>query len=151
MIRAAALALVLAAGAAGAAPRWLPVPGAPDIAIDAGSVDVQGSLVTVSVGGPPSLLRPLRDASDRNGATWHRAVLRTQFDCGHRQLRVLGLVGYGTAGQVMQASTTAGSARPVPADAAGEALYDASCELARALEPRPSPAALRAQAAAPRP
>lgn len=135
MKRPATALLVLAAGAAFAVPSWLPVPGAPELAIDAASIDVRGSVVSVSVRGSPSTLLQHQAAAGTGAKPvgWHRALVRLQFDCGQRQMRTLGVVGYDRAGQAVHSSAVPSKTMPVPQDGVIEGVYDASCELGRAL------------------
>ena len=123
---AAGLAAALAAASALAVPPWLPVPGLPEVAIEAASIEVRGSVVGVSVRGSPATLL-------RQKASWHNTVLRLQFDCAQRQVRTAGILGYDSAGKAVHSSSLPSQAAAVPNDGVIDVLYDASCELGRAL------------------
>jgi hypothetical protein len=123
---AAGLAAALAATAALAVPPWMPVPGLPEVAIEAASIDVRGPVVGVSVRGSPAVLL-------RQKASWHRTVLRLHFDCAQRQVRTVGVLGYDGAGKAVHSSALPSPATVVGNDGVLDVLYDASCELGRAL------------------
>ncbi|TFY97712.1 hypothetical protein [Ramlibacter humi] len=117
-----------------AVPPWLPVPGAPELAIEASSIEVRGPVVAVSVRGSPSqLLKRTSSDAAATGPRWHNAVLRLQFDCAQRQVRTAGVLGYDAAGKAVHSSALPSTAVPVPNDGVLDVLYDAGCELGRAL------------------
>lgn len=132
---AAAVLGLMMTGSAFAVPRWLPVPGVPELAIEASSIEVREAVVAVSVRGSPTMLlkRTSSNAGAVPGPAWHNAVLRLQFDCAQRQLRTVGVLGYDGTGKAVHSSTLPSAAAAVPNDGVLDTLYDASCELGRAL------------------
>jgi hypothetical protein len=127
----AVLLLAIAAAPAFAVPAWLAVPGAPELAIGMASIDVLGPAVRVSVrGGPRALVTPIAEGST---GPWHWTVARMEFNCSRRQMRTQGFVAYDSANHVVHSSTLRSDWRLVPGEGDLAAVYDASCELARAL------------------
>ena len=136
-MRKGSIAVMLAAGCLGAQAAtalWQPVPGAPEMQVDTGSLEAQGSLVTawVRLAGSSQVLR---GAAFEPGGTLpphHRRVVEAQVDCHRRTVRTLGSQALDTRGRPVYMATVRGRALPLPADEGLGWLYDALCELARA-------------------
>lgn len=128
------LACVLAAcmvPATAEAAAWRAVPGASELEIAAGSLQQEGPRVSawLRTWGRSALVPELAGWNARAPRV-HRTLLRTEFDCGRRSLRVLAAHAYGSDGAPLFLSGTAGPWLPVPeADLAW--AYDAVCEAAR--------------------
>jgi hypothetical protein len=113
------------------ADRWSPLPGAPELAVDLGSLRQEQARVTVWVrwwGWPmavvalqPQVPRPAR-------AT--RSVLLAEFDCAQRTVRSLATHAYDAAGTPVLMSSVPGPLLPLPGEELGW-TYDAVCEMAR--------------------
>jgi hypothetical protein len=113
------------------AQRWSPVPGAPELAVDLGSLRQEHARVTVWVrwwGWPatvvalsPQLTRPPRVT---------RSVVLTEFDCTGRTLRALAAHAYDAAGTPVLMSSVPGPLLPLQGEELGW-TYDAVCEMAR--------------------
>ena len=127
----AAAVLACAFTAAGHAAEWTPVPGAPDVAIDLGSVQQERARVTVWVRwwGQPALLPELAVHGARPPRI-HRTAQRTEFDCSRRTMRTLAVHAYDGAGSPVFMSSVPGAVRPVAGGELGW-TYDAVCEAAR--------------------
>jgi hypothetical protein len=110
---------------------WSPVPGAPELALDLGSLRQDHARVSVWVrwwGWPatvvalsPQLTRPPR-------AT--RSVVLTEFDCTRRTLRALAAHAYDASGTPVLMSSVPGPVLPLQGEELGW-TYDAVCEMAR--------------------
>ena len=123
-VAASLFACALPAGAA----EWLPVPGAPDLAIDTGSLLQERAQVAAWIrwwGRAPLLADPVP------AGRVHRTVLRTAFDCSRRTVRVLAAHAYDSRGAPVFMSSVPGPEQPVRGDELAWA-YDAVCEAARA-------------------
>lgn len=123
---------VATAAAAAQAASWTAVPGAPDVAIDLASLQLERSRVTVWVRwwGRPADAPEL--ALHRIGPVRiNRSALRTEFDCGKRTMRTLATHAYDGAGSPVFMSSVPGPVRPVEGQEL-EWTYDAVCEAARA-------------------
>ncbi|NML47010.1 hypothetical protein HHL11_24915 [Ramlibacter sp. G-1-2-2] len=120
-----AIACVAACSGASAA-AWFPVPGAPEVNVDLGSLEQQGQRVVLWVrwwGRAPLLAQ--------DAPAVHRSTLRLEFDCGARAVRMLEAQGHDAQGRAVFMSSVPGPSRKVT----GEDLawtYDAVCEAARA-------------------
>ena len=127
------LAMVLASAAAAAqAASWIAVPGAPEVAIDLASLQLERSRATVWVRwwGRPAAAPEL--AVQRLGPLRiNRSALRTEFDCAHRTMRTLAMHAYDGGGAPVFMSSVPGPVRPVEGPEL-EWTYDAVCEAARA-------------------
>ncbi|TWO70639.1 hypothetical protein FN976_13855 [Caenimonas sedimenti] len=128
--RMAAAALCLGATVAAQA-AWRPVPGAPDLDIELGSMQAEHSLVAVWVRswGRHALLPDLATHGARPPRI-QRTALRLEFDCSRRTMRVLAANAYATTGAPAFMTSTPGPVLPVTGDDLGWA-YDAVCEAAR--------------------
>ena len=130
-LRALLLATAMVPAAAQAA-AWTAVPGAPEVAIDLTSLQLERSRATVWVRwwGRPAAAPEL--AVQRLGALRiHRSALRTEFDCAHRTMRTLATHAYDGGGAPVFMSSVPGPVRPVEGQEL-EWTYDAVCEAARA-------------------
>lgn len=122
---------IASTGAGAAAATWTPVPGAPEVAIDLASLQLERTRVTVWVRwwGRPAVAPEL--AVQRLGPVRvNRSALRTEFDCGNRTMRTLATHAYDGAGSPVFMSSVAGPVRPVEGEELGW-TYDAVCEAAR--------------------
>jgi hypothetical protein len=131
----AATASCLVASAAAQAAVWRPVPGAPDVEIELGSLQMEHSRVLIWVRwwGRHALL-PAFATQGARPPRIQRTALRLEFDCGRRTMRVLAANAYATAGAPSFMTSTPGAVVPV----AGDDLvwtYDAVCEAARSERP----------------
>lgn len=128
-----AFAAAIASACAGAAAAsWTAVPGAPDVAVDLRSLQLDHGRVTVWVRwwGRPAVAPEL--AAHRLGQVRvHRSALLTEFDCGRRTLRTLAMHAYDGAGSPVYMSSVPGPVQPVEGAELGW-TYDAVCEAARA-------------------
>lgn len=102
------------------APRWTPVPGAPEVLIDLRSVQFRGS---VAQGWVKNLPGPLPS----------RSATLARFDCQARTLQVMGTIGYDAQGKPMTSSSLPGRPGPLPDHEAMGWVYDALCEGARSM------------------
>ena len=127
LVAAASLCLAAAAHAA----TWSPVPGAPDVEIDTGSLQQQQARVSAWLRwwGRPSLVPELA-AFGARGPRVQRTVLRAEFDCSGRTVRVLAAHAYGASGAPVFMSSVPGPQHAVHG-ADLEWAYDAACEAAR--------------------
>ena len=130
MVRVAAIATCLSASAAADA-AWRPVPGAPDVDIELGTMQVEHTRVVVWARwwGRHALLPDVATQGARPPRI-QRTALRLEFDCGHRTMRVLAANAYASSGAPTFMTSTPEAPRPV----AGDDLawtYDAVCEAAR--------------------
>jgi hypothetical protein len=126
-----ALATCILVAQPAVAERWSPVPGAPELALDLGSLRQEQARVSVWVrwwGWPatvvalsPQITRPPR-------AT--RSVVLTEFDCTRRTLRALAADAYDAAGTPILMSSVPGPLLPLQGEELGW-TYDAVCEMAR--------------------
>lgn len=132
-LREAVFAATIASACAGAAAgSWTAVPGAPEVAIDLDSLQLERTRVTVWVRwwGRPAIAPEL--AVHRMGPVRvNRSALRTEFDCGNRTMRTLATHAYDGAGSPVFMSSVPGPVRPVEGGELGW-TYDAVCEAARA-------------------
>jgi hypothetical protein len=113
------------------AERWSAVPGAPELAVDLGSLRQEHARVTVWVrwwGWPatvvalsPQLARPPRVT---------RSVVLTEFDCTGRTLRAMAAHAYDASGTPVLMSSIPGPLLPLQGEELGW-TYDAVCEMAR--------------------
>ena len=114
-LRAVVFATAIVSAAAGAhAASWTAVPGAPDVAIDLASLQLERSRVTVWVRwwGRPAFAPEL--AVHRMGPVRvHRSALRTEFDCSKRTMRTLATHAYDGAGSPVFMSSVPGPVRRV--------------------------------------
>lgn len=118
-------------GIAGAA-SWRPVPGAPEVEIALGSLQLERQLVLVWLRMPGrSALAPDLVVQGAGVPRIQRTALHAEFDCGRRTLRILAATAYGGAGGPLAMTSTPGRAQPVEGGAMGW-TYDAVCEAARA-------------------
>jgi len=120
----------LLAGAAAAA-SWWPVPGAPELALDLGSLRQEHARVTVWVrwwGWPVAVVALQPQVTRPPRAT--RSVVLAEFDCAHRTLRALATHAYDAAGTPILMSSVPGPWLPVQGEELGW-TYDAVCEMAR--------------------
>lgn len=125
----AAGALLVAGGARAA--TWSPVPGAPDVEIDTGTLQQQQERVSAWLRwwGRPALVPGLA-AFGARGPRVQRTVVRMEFDCVQRTVRVLAAHAYASDGAPVFMSSVPGPQQAVN----GSELawtYDAVCEAAR--------------------
>lgn len=114
---------LIAAGAFPAlaqAPRWAPVPGAPEVLIDLRSVQFRGSTAQGWVKNLP-------------GPWPSRSATLARFDCQARTLQVMASIGYDAQGRPVTSASLLGRPGPLPEDEAMGWVYDALCEGARSL------------------
>ena len=131
-LRGLVCATACAAGGAAAAATWTAVPGAPEVAIDLGSLHLERSRATVWVrwwGRPAFAPDPAADGM--RAVRVNRSAVRTEFDCGRRTVRTLALHAYDAGGAPVFMSSVPGPVQPVVDGELGW-TYDAVCELARA-------------------
>ena len=131
-LRPLVLATAMATAGAAHAAAWTAVPGAPEVAIDLASLQIERSRATVWVRwwGRPAAAPEL--AVQRLAAVRiNRSALRTEFDCAHRTMRTLAMHAYGSGGAPVYMSSVPGPVRPVEGQEL-EWTYDAVCEAARA-------------------
>lgn len=102
------------------APRWTPVPGAPEVLLDLRSVQFRGSMAQ---GWVKNLPGPLSS----------RAATLARFDCQARTLQVLGTIGYDAQGKPVTSDSLPGRAMPLPDQESMGWVYDALCEGARSM------------------
>ncbi|RYY95562.1 MAG: hypothetical protein EOO24_22665 [Comamonadaceae bacterium] len=127
---AAAIGACTAASAQAAA--WRPVPGAPDIEMALGSLQVERAQVVVWLRWPGRHpLVPELASQAARGARVSRTALHTEFDCSRRTMRILAATAYDAAGTALFMDSTPRPARPVEGADLGW-TYDAACEAARA-------------------
>jgi len=122
-----AIALLFAAGAQAA--TWLPVPGAPDVEIDAAWLQQAPPVVEAWLrwrGRPALASAQLAELRVRV----QRSVLRAEFDCSRRTVRVLAVHAYAGGGAPVFMSSVPGARQPVQGPELAWA-YDAVCEAAR--------------------
>lgn len=131
------LALTAAAGgclwtAVATAATWRPVPGAPEVEIEFGSMELERTrvLVWLRMAGRPALVPELA-AHGARAPRISRTALRTEFDCGHRTMRILAANAYDSGGATTFMSSIPGPVLPVQGEDMGW-TYDAVCEAARA-------------------
>lgn len=125
---AALVASTLALGSGVAAAGWQPVPGAPDVQVDAASIQHERTKVVAWLRwwGRPAFL----PATDVRAVRVHRSTVLAEFDCAQRTLRPLAANGYDSAGTAVFMASTPGPAQPVRGEELGW-TYDALCEAAR--------------------
>jgi hypothetical protein len=113
------------------AQRWSAVPGAPDVAVDLGSLrqDHARVLLWVRWWGWPATVVALSPQVARP-ARVTRSVLLTEFDCGNRTLRAHAAHAYDAAGTPVLMSSVPGPVLPLQGEELGW-TYDAVCEMAR--------------------
>ena len=131
-LRGLVFAAAMASSGAAMAASWTAVPGAPDVAIDLGSLHLEGARATVWVRwwGRPAAAPEL--AVQRLGQVRvNRSALLTEFDCSRRTMRTLAMHAYDGAGSPVFMSSVPGPVRPVDGGELGW-TYDAVCEAARA-------------------
>ena len=128
LVRVAAIAICLSAPAEAS---WRPVPGAPDVDIELGSIQVEHPRVVVWARwwGRHALLPELATQGVRPPRI-QRTALRLEFDCSRRTMRVLAANAYASSGAPTFMTSTPEVVRPVAGDDIGWA-YDAACEVAR--------------------
>lgn len=107
---ACAASCTLAAGSAAAS--WRPVPGAPEVEIQLGSMQLERTRVVVWLrwwGRHPLVPEPAVPGARQ--ARVHRTALRTEFDCSQRTTRMLAANAYDGAGAALSMASTAGPLR----------------------------------------
>ena len=120
-----------ASAAFAGAPSWHPVPGAPDVAVELGSMQLERTRVVVWVRwwGRHALVPELALRGARAPRV-QRTALLTEFDCSQRTMRVLAVNAYDGSGTPTFMSSTPGPLGPVQGEEM-EWTYDAVCEVAR--------------------
>jgi hypothetical protein len=120
-------ACALPAGAA----QWLPVPGAPELAVDVASLHQEHAQVTAWIrwwGRAASV--PELAAWNGSAPRVHRTLVRTVFDCRRHTVRVLAAHAYDGQGAPVFMSSVPGPEQPLQ-DPELSWAYDAVCEAAR--------------------
>jgi hypothetical protein len=114
------------------AASWRPVPGASDIDVELGSMQLEHSRVMVWVRSPGrSPLVPELIAQGGRLARVSRTAMRTEFDCNQRTMRVLAANAYDSNGGAIFMASVPGPVQAVTGQDMGW-TYDAVCEAARA-------------------
>ena len=130
---AAAVALCACWPGIAGATAWRAVPGAPEVEIALGSMQLEGQLALVWLRMPGrSTLTPdlMPVAQGPRAPRIQRTALHAEFDCSHRSLRVLAATAYDGTGAPLAMTSTPGRTRPVEGDEMAW-TYDAVCEAAR--------------------